>query len=81
MACASAWGVNGLGGVSVPDDKNRLPLAPAKKSAMLTDEQHVIVSRADLEKEHSLLIARLHLIRKQLGYAPLTHKEQRRQAK
>ena len=40
----------------------------------------IIVNRADLEKEHSLLIARLHLLRKQLGYQPLTDKEQRRQA-
>ena len=47
---------------------------------MLTDGLHIIVNRADLEKEHSLLIARLHLLRKQLGYAPLTDKEQRRQA-
>lgn len=40
----------------------------------------VIVNRADLEQEHRLLIARLHLLRKQLGYAPLTDKEQHRQA-
>lgn len=40
----------------------------------------IIVNRADLEKEHSLLIARLHLLRKQLGYPPLTNKEQQRQA-
>jgi hypothetical protein len=40
----------------------------------------ITVNRVDLEKEHSLLIARLHLLRKQLGYPPLTDKEQRRQA-
>ncbi len=40
----------------------------------------ITVNRADLEQEHRLLIARLHLLRKQLGYAPLTDKEQRRQA-
>lgn len=40
----------------------------------------IVVNRADLVKEHSLLIARLHLLRKQLGYPPLTNKEQQRQA-
>lgn len=40
----------------------------------------ITVNRSDLEKEHGLLIARLHLLRKQLGYPPLTDKEQRRQA-
>jgi hypothetical protein len=40
----------------------------------------ITVNRADLEQEHRLLIARLHLLRKQLGYAPLTDKEQQRQA-
>jgi hypothetical protein len=40
----------------------------------------IVVNRADLEKEHRLLIARLHLLRQQLGYAPLTDKEQQRQA-
>jgi hypothetical protein len=40
----------------------------------------ITVNRADLEQEHRLLIARLHLLRKQLGYAPLTDKEQHRQA-
>jgi hypothetical protein len=40
----------------------------------------ITVNRADLEKEHSLLIARLHLLRQQLGYPPLTDKEARRQA-
>ena len=40
----------------------------------------IVVNRADLEKEHRLLIARLHLLRKQLGYAPLNGKEEQRQA-
>lgn len=38
------------------------------------------VSRAELEKEHSLLIARIHQIRQWLGYPPLlTAKEKRKQ--
>jgi ribosome biogenesis GTPase A len=40
----------------------------------------IIVNRADLEKEHGLLMARLHMVRHQLGYPPLTLKEQRRLA-
>lgn len=40
----------------------------------------IVVNRADLEQEHRLLIARLHLLRKQLGYAPLNGKEEYRQA-
>lgn len=40
----------------------------------------ITVNRTDLEQEHRLLIARLHLLRRQLGYAPLTDKEQHRQA-
>ena len=40
----------------------------------------IVVNRADLEQEHRLLIARLHLIRKQLGYTPLNGKEEHRQA-
>ena len=47
--------------------------------ATMQENSSIIVNRADLEKEHSLLIARLHLLRKQLGYAPLTQKEERRQ--
>ena len=46
----------------------------------MTQEVQVMVNRADLEKEHSLLIARLHQLRRQLGYPPLTGKEERRQA-
>jgi len=55
---------------------------PPPKSAVQSTNScdTIIVNRADLEKEHSLLIARLHLLRKQLGYAPLTAKEERRQA-
>lgn len=41
--------------------------------------EQVMVSRAELVQEHSHLVARLHLIRKWLGYPPLqTGKEQRR---
>jgi hypothetical protein len=40
----------------------------------------IVVNRGDLEQEHRLLIARLHLLRKQLGYPPLNGKEERRQA-
>jgi hypothetical protein len=50
-------------------------LAPNEKKC-----DTITVNRADLEQEHRLLIARLHLLRKQLGYAPLTDKEQHRQA-
>lgn len=42
----------------------------------------VEVSRADLDKEHSLLLARIHQIRRLLGYPPLmTGKEIERQAR
>jgi len=54
-------------------------LSAAKKHATMQDSLQIVVNRADLEKEHSLLIARLHLLRKQLGYQPLTQKEERRQ--
>ena len=59
-------------------DEKSLP--PEPNRAIVKVEVKIWVSRADLEHEHSLLIARLHLLRKQLGYAPLTDKEQRRQA-
>jgi hypothetical protein len=54
-------------------------LSPARNGATMQDNLQIVVNRADLEKEHSLLIARLHLLRKQLGYQPLTQKEERRQ--
>ena len=54
-------------------------LSPAPNRASMQDNLQIVVNRADLEKEHSLLIARLHLLRKQLGYQPLTQKEERRQ--
>lgn len=39
----------------------------------------IYISRVDAEREHSLLIARLHHLRRLLGYAPLqTGKEVRR---
>lgn len=45
------------------------------------DTDTVQVSRADLEKEHSLLLARIHQLRKLLKYPPLlTGKELDRQA-
>lgn len=56
------------------------PLLAAAKNGATLDGLHVMVSRVDLEKEHSLLIARLHILRRQLGYTPLTQKEQRRKA-
>lgn len=56
------------------------PLLPSPQNSATMDGLHVMVSRADLEKEHSLLVARLRLLREQLGYQPLlTGKEQRRQ--
>jgi hypothetical protein len=62
------------------DKEIKAILSAANNRATITDNLHVMVSRAELEKEHSLLIARLHLLRKQLGYQPLlTGKEQRRQ--
>ena len=55
-------------------------LSPATNRASMQDSLQIVVNRADLEREHSLLVARLHLLRKQLGYQPLsTGKEQRRQ--
>jgi hypothetical protein len=57
------------------DKEVKSVLPPTQKNAM------IIVNRTDLELEHRLLIARLHLLRKQLGYPPLTQKEQTRQAK
>lgn len=59
----------------------REPLQPATNCATMQPEQPqmVLVPLADLEKEHSLLIARLHWIRDKLGYPPLqTGKEVRR---
>lgn len=45
------------------------------------DTDTVQVSRADLEKEHSLLLARIHQLRRLLKYPPLlTGKELERQA-
>lgn len=55
-------------------------LPPESNRATIKVEVKILVSRADLEQEHSLLIARLHLLRRQLGYPPLTQKEQTRQA-
>lgn len=44
------------------------------------DILYVKVTRAELEQEHSILIARVNQIRRQLGYPPLlTGKEVRRQ--
>ena len=60
------------------DATKSLSLSP--KRATLAESMSILVSRADLEQEHRLLIARLHLLRKQLGYPPLTQKEQARQA-
>lgn len=57
------------------------PLQPAINCATVQAGQPemVLVDRADLEKEHSLLIARLHWLRDKLGYPPLqTGKEVRR---
>lgn len=49
----------------------------AKIDLQATDT--ISVSRAELDKEHSLLIARLHQLRRLLGYPPLpTGKEARR---
>jgi hypothetical protein len=56
------------------------PLPPESNRAIVKIEVKILVSRADLEQEHRLLIARLHLLRRQLGYPPLTQKEQTRQA-
>jgi hypothetical protein len=59
-------------------EEKSLPQQPNR--ATIKVEVKILVSRADLEQEHRLLIARLHLLRRQLGYAPLTPKEQTRQA-
>jgi len=61
--------------------ESRTPYLAQPKAVAQNDKRcdTIIVNRADLEKEHSLLIARLHLLRKQLGYQPLTQKEERRQ--
>lgn len=59
----------------------RAPLQPANDCATILSEQPemIYVSRDDAEKEHSLLIARLHHLRRLLGYPPLqTGKEARR---
>ena len=56
-------------------------LPTAQKRATMEISLTVVVCRADLEQEHRLLMASLHILRKQLGYAPLTQKEQARQAK
>lgn len=46
------------------------------------DVDKIVVSRAEIEKEHSLLIARLHQLRRWLGYPPLlTGKEIERQGR
>jgi len=60
--------------------ETRTPYLTQPKAVAQNDKRcdTITVNRADLEKEHSLLIARLHLLRKQLGYAPLTQKEERR---
>lgn len=51
------------------------------QSCGIIEEDYVKVSLAELEREHSLLIARIHQLRRLLGYPPLlTGKEQRRQA-
>lgn len=54
------------------------------KPAMIEQETPDVipVKRADLEKEHSNLIARIHQLRRLLGYPPLpTGKQIERQAK
>lgn len=59
----------------------RKPLQLAKNCATITPEQPemIYVTRDEAEKEHSLLIARLHHLRDLLGYPPLqTGKETRR---
>ena len=55
-------------------------LSPATNRASMQDNLQIVVNRADIEQEHRLLIARLHLLRKQLGYPPLNGKEEHRQA-
>lgn len=44
----------------------------------MSEKEYIVVQRAYLEKEHRLLIARLHELREVLGYPPLkTGKKQR----
>lgn len=43
-------------------------------------ETHVLVSRQELEREHRILLARIHRLRQLLNYPPLeTGKEKRRE--
>jgi len=62
--------------------ETRTPYLTQPKAVAQNDKRcdTIIVNRGDLEQEHRLLIARLHLLRKQLGYPPLNGKEEHRQA-
>lgn len=47
---------------------------------MLDGEELVLVARKDLAKEHDLLIARLHQLRRLLGYPALMTGKRKRNA-
>ena len=56
-------------------------LNSSSNRASMQDNLQIVVNRADLEKEHSLLIARLHLLRRQLGLRTLNAKRRTPQDK
>lgn len=59
------------------------PMDKRRPAQGLKPSQHndmIAVSRAELQHEHDWLIARLHKLRRKLGYPPLqTGKQQRRE--
>lgn len=51
-----------------------------KRPSELNTAEFVIGTRSDLEKEHSVLLARVQQIRQQLGWEPLpTGRQQRKE--
>lgn len=53
---------------------------PIEPAVLIPTADGIWISRAELEQEHSILIARIHQLRRWLNYPPLlTGKEKRRQ--